>query len=274
MRPDYLLLGHLTHDVLPDGATAPGGTSLYSGVTAYQLGRRVAIASAPVELPAGWPVDIAFAAQASLPPVFENRYGTIGRQQVLHAAAAPIELGAVPADWHLSPVVHLAPVLDELPEQLIMSFPQALLGVTPQGWMRHWGDVPGPITYRPWRPAPSLLQRVDLLVLSIEDIAGDEALALEYAQACPLVALTRGAQGATLFVRGTPHTIAAFPATESDPTGAGDVFAAALLVRLHETSDPIAAAYFAACAAALSVEGSGTSRIPTRSEIERRISLQ
>ncbi len=61
----------------------------------------------------------------------------------------------------------------------------------------------------------------------------------------------------------------AFPATERDPTGAGDVFAAALLVRLHETGDPLDAARFAARVAAASIEGRGVSMVPTRVEVER-----
>ena len=105
-------------------------------------------------------------------------------------------------------------------------------------------------------------------MLSIEDVHGDEALVVAYARHCPLVALTRGAQGATLFVRGAPHHVPAFAATERDPTGAGDVFAASLLTRLHETGDPLEAARFAAYVAALSVEGAGISRIPARDEIE------
>jgi sugar/nucleoside kinase (ribokinase family) len=191
MTPDYLLLGHFTRDVLPDGALAPGGTSLYAALTAHRLGQRVAVVSAPAELPAAW--DSA---------------------------------------------------------------------------------LPGPIRYRLWRPADDLLARIDALVLSIEDVKGDEELVAGYARHCALVALTRGAQGATLFVRGQPHHIEAFPAIERDPTGAGDVFAAALLVRLRETGDPFEAARFAACVAAGSVEGQGASRIPTRAEVEQRLAAK
>ena len=61
-----------------------------------------------------------------------------------------------------------------------------------------------------------------------------------------------------------PHEIAPRPSNELDPTGAGDVFAAAFLLRLHETNDPIAAATFAAQIAGASVEGQGTSAIPQR----------
>lgn len=264
------MLGHFTRDVLPDRTTVPGGTSLYASLTANRLGRAVGVVSAPAELPAGWPDAIQIVFHPSpTPPTFENIYTPQGRQQILHTASLPITVEAIPADWRAAPVVHLGPILGETPEELVFAFPGALLGVTPQGWMRSWPDVlPGPISYVPWRPAPPVLERIDALVLSIEDVRGDEQLVASYAQHCALVALTRGAAGATLFINGEPHHIPAFAADERDPTGAGDVFAATLFARLHEIKDPLAAARYAAYAAAVSVEGPGSSRIPTRDEID------
>jgi hypothetical protein len=271
MRPDYLILGHIACDVLLDGTTVPGGTSLYAALTVQRLGRRVAIISAPADLPPDWPNAIAVAFHDSpAPPTFENQYTPQGRRQILHAASEPIALMDVPPEWRSAPIVHLGPVLGETPEELAYVFPNALLGVTPQGWMREWSAaLPGPVTYRPWHPSESLLRRIDALVLSIEDVKGDEGIVAGYARHCRLVALTRGAQGATLFIDGEPQHIAAFPAIEHDPTGAGDVFAAALFVRLQEIGEPVAAARFAACAAAASIEGRGGSRIPIRAEVER-----
>jgi hypothetical protein len=269
MQPDYLLLGHFTRDLLPDSTTTPGGTAMYSALTAFRMGCRVGVVSAPAPLPAGWPPEIEIAVREQLTaPVFENRYTPAGREQFLHAASAPLTLDDVPAKWRAAPVIHLGPVAAEAPAELVFAFPGALLGITPQGLMREWDEpLPSPVRYRPWRPAPALLARIDALVLSIEDIRGDEALAQEYARSCKLVALTRSAAGATLFVNGTPHHIPACPAQERDPTGAGDVFAAALLVRLHETGDPFEAAHFASCVAARSVEGRGPQAIPLRADI-------
>jgi hypothetical protein len=276
MHTDYLMLGHFTRDVLPNGKTTPGGTSLYAALTANRLGRRVGVVSAPAELPSGWPDDIKIVFHESpTPPTFENRYTAQGRQQTLHTASAPITLDAIPAEWRSAPLVHLGPVLGETPEELVYAFPGALLGVTPQGWMRTWDEpLPGPVIFRPWRPAPAVLARIDALVLSIEDVRGDEALATSYAVYCPLVVVTRGSSGATLFLAGVPHHIAAFAADERDPTGAGDVFAATLFARLRETGDALGAAHFAAYVAALSVEGAGISRIPTRDELDHGLALR
>ena len=271
MQLDYLLLGHFTRDVLPDRTTVPGGTSLYAALTAHQLGCKVGVVSARAELPGDWPAAIQLAFhQSPTPPTFENIYTPEGRQQILHTASLPITLGSIPPDWRVAPVVHLGPILGETPEELVFAFPGALLGVTPQGWMRRWDEpLPGPVIYRPWRPEPQVLERIDALVLSIEDVRGDAELAASYARHCGLVALTHGAHGATLFVAGEPHHIPAYLADEHDPTGAGDVFAASFFTRLHETRKPLEAARYAAYVAATSVEGSGTSHIPSRQEIEQ-----
>ena len=276
MKPDYLMLGHFTRDVLPDRTTTPGGTSLYAALTAHRLGRDVGVVSAPAELPPGWPDAIQIAFHPSpAPPTFENRYTPEGRKQTLHAASQPITLDVIPEAWRTAPLIHLGPVLGETPEELVDAFPAALLGVTPQGWMRDWSEpLPGPVLYRPWQPASRVLERIDALVLSIEDVRGDEALVIGYARHCALVVLTRGAQGATLFVRGVPHDIPAFPAIERDPTGAGDVFAATLFACLHDTGDPFEAARFASYVAALSVEGAGISRIPARAELEQGLAIR
>lgn len=269
---DYLMLGHFTRDLLPDHSITPGGTALYASLAAERLGSKVGVVSAPAELPDDWPGDIQIAFRPELsPPTFENRYTPEGRFQILHTDSGEISFEDIPESWRNAPIVHLGPIAAETPESLIKAFPNALLGVTPQGWMRVWGELPGPISYRVWQPSAEALSSIDVLILSIEDVHGDEALVRDYARHCPLVALTRGALGSTLFVRGEPHAIAAYPASESDPTGAGDVFAAALLVRLHETDDPLEAARFAACVAAASVEGRGASAIPYRKSVEERL---
>lgn len=271
--PDYLVIGHTTRDLLPDGGEAPGGTARYAAAVAARLGLRAAMLTAgdPAALPP--PPEGVWLAASPSPRLttFENRYGPAGRRQWLHAVGAPVGLAALPEAWRVAPVVHLAPVAGELDLAAALdAFPRALVGVTPQGWMRAWAPaLPAEVRYTPWRPAPELLRRVGLVVLSIEDVAGDEAAAAAYAAHCPLVVVTRGAAGATLYLNGEPRQVPAFPAAERDPTGAGDVFACAMLVRLHETGDPAAAAAFASAAAALSVEGPGLGALTGRAAVER-----
>jgi sugar/nucleoside kinase (ribokinase family) len=57
------------------------------------------------------------------------------------------------------------------------------------------------------------------------------------------------------------------PANEVDPTGAGDVFATAFVIRLQETGDPLQAARFANITASFSVEHPGVTGVPTRAQV-------
>ena len=162
MNPDYLMLGHITSDLLPDGTTIPGGTSLYAARTAQRLDRRPAIVSAKATLPADWPTDVPVATvNHSSAPIFENRYTPNGRIQFLHGDALPLAASDIPSAWRGAPIVHFGPILAETPLSLVDAFPDALIGMTPQGMMRRWhAPFPCQIEYIPFEPAPALLARV------------------------------------------------------------------------------------------------------------------
>src|ERR1700674_3650397 len=67
------------------------------------------------------------------------------------------------------------------------------------------------------------------------------------------------------------HSPACKPATELDPTGAGDVFAAAFLWHLHKSGgDWRTAADWANCVASFVVERRGVNGVPKRAEVEKR----
>jgi len=54
------------------------------------------------------------------------------------------------------------------------------MGVTPQGWLREW-DAQGRISLMEWTTASEVLPRADVVVISIEDVAHDEALVQQWA---------------------------------------------------------------------------------------------
>ena len=72
--------------------------------------------------------------------IFENVYTEHGRKQTLHHQATLIEFEHIPHAWRNAPIVHLAPIAQELNASLAEQFPASLVGVTPQGWMRGWDE--------------------------------------------------------------------------------------------------------------------------------------
>ena len=113
-----------------------------------------------------------------------------------------------------------------------------------------------------------------VLFLSEHDLRGRRRARGSCSSRVPIVALTRGWRGLTLLTRQATHEVPSLPRPEVDPTGAGDVFATAFLVRYQETGDPLEAAAFGACAASCVVEGVGAATLGDRDEVLRRMSLR
>lgn len=271
--PEFLVVGHITKDVQADGYTI-GGTVTYSSLTARNLGRRAAILTA-----AGPDLDaqelLRGVMTVRLPSpattTFQNLYPDGHRVQYLRAVAAPIPASAVPPAWRHTPVVHLGPLTQELTPDLARIFEGSLIGVTPQGWMRQW-DGTGRVSFKHWESAAEVLSVADVLVYSEEDVAHAPELIDVYAELARIMVVTRSAQGADLYYRGRVKHFPAFvPAAEVDPTGAGDVFAAAFLLKLHDTGDAELATHFANCVASFCVEKPGVLGIPTREQVEERL---
>ncbi len=262
---EFLAIGHITRDLLEDGGYRHGGTALYAAVTAVRLGWQATIWTATAsEVPALPGIRV-----VSLPSphdtVFCNRYRRGRRMQQILSRAVPLLLDAFPSVS--PPVVLLGPVAQEVPPAWVERFPQAIVGACLQGWLRGW-DASGQVGPRPWKEAAHWLPRFTVAFLSLEDVGGQRSRVRSYASRAPLLVLTEGAEGATLFQKGRPVQVPAFPAREVDPTGAGDVFAAAFLIRYAEGADPLEAARFAAAAAALSVQEAGVEGVPDRQAVE------
>ena len=173
----------------------------------------------------------------------------------------------VPSLWREAPIIHLGPVAQEVEPSLVRYFPDALVGLTPQGWLRAW-DKKGKVHPCEWPEAAFVLEKSTAAVLSIEDVQGDESRISEMAASIHTLVVTEGAKGARLFLNGEMHHFAPPPMTEIDPVGAGDIFAASFFHRLLITRDAFEAARFATQLAAYSVTRHGLSGIPTPDEIE------
>jgi hypothetical protein len=272
-RPiDYLVVGHACQDIVSGDALVAGGTAIYSALTAGRLGMRTGILTSAAPDYSFFPNSASIVIKcrpSEASTTFENVYTAAGRRQYLRAHAAPIEVDDLPPRWRNARIVHLGPVAQEVAPDFVAAFDGALVGVTPQGWMRQW-DASGLVSPCAWRDAERVLARADVVVLSSEDVGGDDALIHRYARWAQLLVVTLGSAGARVYCRGEARHYPAFAVETVDPTGAGDVFATAFLVRYAESRDPSDAAHFANCAASFVVEGLGASRLPTRAQVEVR----
>lgn len=273
MTPKLLVAGHIVKDVTADGWVAGGG-ALYAAAQASRLGVDTAVVTAcapevsPERLVPGvvWHVrELAAAIQ------FENVYSQGARSQRVLSTGPALGLLDIPPAWRDCTLVLLTPVFHDVDPALpaTLAKPGTLLGLGAQGWLRRLdGDrvVAGALEASPpWLHG-------DAVFLSQEDVTDAEA-AETWRRHVPVVVLTRGQTGNTIWDARGRHDLSPLPACAKDPTGAGDVFATAYLVRYDETHDVLASARFAAAAAAISVEGIGIEAIGDRAQIEARLGL-
>jgi sugar/nucleoside kinase (ribokinase family) len=265
---DYLIIGHLTCDVTENGLRL-GGTATYSALMAQALGLRVGIVTA-------WGEEISLDPLNRIPvssfpteksTTFENIYTPSGRIQIVHHIAPRLDYYMVPSAWRNPEIVHLGPVAQEVEPSLVRYFPDALIGLTPQGWLRQW-DAQGHVSLGEWPEASVTLPQAGAAVISVEDVEGNEARIEEMASSCPVFVVTEGANGARLYWHGDVRRFRAPEMEVADATGAGDIFAACFFTRLYITRDPWESARFATQLASFSVTRAGLNGIPTRQEIE------
>ncbi len=265
---DYLVVGHVTEDLTPMGPRL-GGTVAFSSLTAHALGLRVGIvtaAGASTSLAALEGIEIVRVPSAHT-TTFENVATPHGRIQTLHHRADPIRFESVPEVWRSTPIVHLGPVIDEVDPACASRFSASVLGVTPQGWMRKW-DEAGRITPQKWESAATVGPQAGAVIISREDVGGDEEVIEGLAHQTRLLAVTEGLAGSVLYWNGDRRRFRAPETPEIDGTGAGDIYATAFFIRLYTTRDPWEAARFATRLASYTVTRSGLESIPTRKEIE------
>jgi len=269
--PEFVVVGHVCQDLLPDGGLGLGGSVSYAATTAQRLGYRVGLvtsAGPDIDLARALPDTQIVCRQADETTLFENIYHDGQRTQILHQRATVLTCQDIPPDWRQARMVYLGSIDQEITESVFHCFAAgSLIGVMPQGFFRRW-DERGHVRFAEWDPPQRVLQRINLLVMSELDVPNPRRRAAEWARFVNIVVVTHAERGATVYHAGDVCHYPPRPAQQIDPTGAGDVFAAAFLIRLAETADASQAAAFANVVASFSVEELGVAGIPWRDRVE------
>ncbi len=288
-----LVVGQVTHD-LYEGEFVPGGCAFYGAQVHRRMSGETHLVSVVGE---DFQCDQAISEiEATVirqgeTTVFANYYPDQGpRQQLLVASAPAVTPEMAPPKWLEADLVHLAPVFGEIDLQAWKkAVGQGLLAINVQGWLKYRGSKIDPqklenlqrrglsgaahrVVHRPWQVGSSDLEGVDVVCLSEEDLIGQTRLLPRLVEAVPVVALTLGERGSRIFVDGKERArIGIYPTEAVDPTGAGDVFAAAMVHRLAGGDDPVEAARYGAAAASVVIEGQGPDALGGLSQLEKRV---
>ena len=266
---DYLIVGHITQDIIEDGFRL-GGTAVYSSIIARRMGLRVGlITSYEVNVPIE-PLDgiQVINHQSKRTTTFNNIYTPSGRDQFLLERANSLGRNLIPEDWYSAKIVHLGLVAQEVSPDLGQFFPESAVCYSLQGWLRKW-DLEGLVT-------PSEFPRIEIPLtensvgfLSREDIGFNRIALNLFRSLFPLLILTKGNAGAELIRGAEILAIPVEPEEELDPTGAGDIFAAAFMIfNFLEGKSALESAGLASTLAAISVTRPGIEGIPTCEEIQ------
>lgn len=269
-----MVAGNVTEDRAPGGGWVPGGPSLYSARMAHALGARVTLLTA---LTPGFDrsclegLEVRSCDTAALPR-YANSYNERGdRTQLLLESGEPLDIANISFDAEPD-VLLAAPAYHEFeaPPAIAARF----TGIDLQGPLRTLaGQIVQP-TPNPRAVARNFVREGHFVFFSDEDTPDAEALARYVAKLGGTALLTRGHRGATLVAGPKQRHLDPLPAQPVDPTGAGDCFATAFMVRLAETGDIDAACSFGLAAGAAAVEASGIQGIPTREQIEQRLARE
>ncbi len=278
MSIDLLAIGTVTRDIeAADPASVDyvlGGTVSFAAVTAARLGYKPAIltrAGDDVDLTVLHEIASVHALPAERTTTFANLYSPEGRVQYCYTPSPPIAAEDIPPQLRAPHIALLGPLANEvLPDVAAVFTPDTIVAAVPQGWMRRW-DRNGRVFPSAWTTMAEILPHLDALILSIEDIDGELELIYEFLNYTSLVILTEYRDGSTVYRRTGAEVetvqIPPRPANELDPTGAGDIFATAFLLRLAATGDPLDAARFANVTASFGVEERGVTGVPTQAEV-------
>ena len=281
---DLVVVGAASRDVTSDDARGwrLGGAATYCSLTAARLGLRVGCLLG-VDATASKAAELLLLEESGVDlrrvlldrgPVFENIESDGHRRQRWLSQCSSIPTTALPSEWQGTHGWLLAPVAAEVGgEWSALPAPGAALAIGWQGMLRElsedgWIRRVGP-------EASPLLEGAGLVAASVDDLPAGTALpAIRTLAPLATIVLTAGTRGGVVIRESGMARYPALPAANVvDPTGAGDVFLAALIVAwlLHGELATSRALRFAAAAASCAVEGAGLTAVPTHGRVAARL---
>lgn len=180
---------------------------------------------------------------------FRNEYSSGIREQKLFSVADEIRLEGLSRICSEYDIIHIAPIIHELDLSIQQVIPEdSFCLVTPQGWLR---DISGEKVINKYIDLRIFKNRI--IIISQDDIDLTLGESLEISEHCRLLIITRASKGASLFINGEVIHYDAIKVKEIDPTGAGDIFAAAFTIEYYRTGNADKAIKFAIELAGVSV---------------------
>ena len=274
-----LLVGPVTIDVI-DGERLPGGPVSYGARVARAFGIRARILTiagpdadlSPLE---SHDVRVVESRHTLVFEIEDRPEGRVMRVPEQPSRAATAE--DLPPDWRRPETMMVTPLTRsefDLESFALLASEAQRVGIITQGLQRQI-DPHGVV--RLAAPVDNSLVRTCTPSYTFFRSRREAALWSEsqvaHARSCGArLVTTRGADGATIEGDERIEVGAFAPAEVVDATGAGDVFATALILALDEGEQ--AAAQIAAAFAAASVEQIGPGPLPSLSEIKRRVAAE
>jgi hypothetical protein len=176
---------------------------------------------------------------------FENSYASgTTRVQRVGAVGGAVTPRSLPLEWRKADLLFLAPVIGEVDARVWLDAVDApLVGLGLQGFLKGLGQFDGllrSVVPRPFELGDDVLERVGVAFLSGDDLAelAPRDLLERLRRVVPVVVLTEGTRGSHVWTRSRTYKVGTFPIVARDPTGAGDVYAAAFLVAMSEGAGP------------------------------------
>ena len=243
-----------------------GGSVYYAAKTWQSLGASAAIATAVGTdfscEPALRDIEL-MRCTAGATTTFLNQHDEHGNVvRHIEGVAPRVEPAVLTEAWKRCDVLLLAPVFGEVEIAAWLDAIHApLIALSLQGLLRE--AIEGRVVPRALSLPREVLSRCGVVVLSEQDVAPAELPSLLgiLREVVPVVVVTRGRAGCTVFTHEGNGDVGVFPARVVDPTGAGDGFTAGMSLAMAAGLRAMDAARWGAVVASVIVEGRGGDRL-------------